>query len=105
MPRSELRLTGPSLMILRTFLESSNDLSGSDIAKGTRLASGTLYPLLARLESAGWAASRWEEVDPREAGRPRRRFYHLTKSGRAHAHEALSALQLIPAAGAMLWNA
>ena len=55
---------------------------------------GTLYPLLARLEAAGWATSQWEDVDPREAGRPRRRLYRLTGVGQRRAREALSGLQL-----------
>ena len=41
------------------------------------MGSGTLYPLLARLEAAGWFTSEWEDVDPSEVGRPRRRLYKL----------------------------
>jgi PadR family transcriptional regulator PadR len=40
------------------------------------LPSGTIYPILARLEQIDWVDSTWE--DPalhEEAGRPRRRFY------------------------------
>jgi DNA-binding PadR family transcriptional regulator len=43
-------------------------------------AHGTLYKALARLEEAGFLASRWE--DPAAAqGRPRRRLYELTGEG------------------------
>jgi hypothetical protein len=31
--------------------------------QATGLASGTLYPLLVRLERAGWVAARWEDID------------------------------------------
>ena len=50
---------------------------------------GTLYKALARLEDAGAVSSRWEDsaIAERE-GRPRRRMYRVTGSGRAalHAH-------------------
>ena len=54
---------------------------------GYRLSPGTLYPILLRLESAGWFVSRWEAIDPVSAGRPRRRLYRLTPSGLARASE------------------
>jgi hypothetical protein len=34
--------------------------------KATKVGSGTLYPMLARLEAAGWLTSEWEVVDPSE---------------------------------------
>jgi len=37
----------------------ADELSGSDVQKRSSLASGTLYPILLRLESAGWFVSRW----------------------------------------------
>ena len=40
------------------------------------LLPGTLYPLLRRLESAGLAASRWQD-----GPRRRRRVYRLTREG------------------------
>ncbi len=44
---------------------------------------GTLYKALARLEAAGMLASRWEDHGlAEEAGRPRRRLYSVTGSGR-----------------------
>jgi DNA-binding PadR family transcriptional regulator len=50
--------------------------------------------MLARLEAAGWLSSEWEAIDPREAGRPRRRFYRLTASGQHNVHAALADLQM-----------
>ena len=71
-----------TLRVLEAFLGNpSDELSGADVQKGSRLASGTLYPILLRLESAGWFVSRWETIDPSSAGRPRRRLYRLTPSG------------------------
>lgn len=56
---------------------------GLEIARGTGLKSGTVYPILARLEAAGVVVSEREEVDPSAAGRPARRYYQLTGHGRA----------------------
>ncbi len=41
---------------------------------------GTLYPLLARLQDAGWVAGEWE---PGRAG-PGRKVFRLTAAGRDH---------------------
>jgi DNA-binding PadR family transcriptional regulator len=76
--------------------------SGADISRVLGIASGTLYPLLARLEVAGWLKSEWERVDPAEAGRPRRRFYKLTGHGQTSASRALAELQTSP--GVLVWN-
>jgi DNA-binding PadR family transcriptional regulator len=48
---------------------------------GGRVNLGGLYKALHRLEQAGLVESAWENVNPREAGRPRRRLYHLTANG------------------------
>jgi PadR family transcriptional regulator, regulatory protein PadR len=63
---------------------------GLEIANTAGLASGSLYPILARLERAGWVTSDWEEVNERQAGRPRRRYYKLTPNGAALAEQVLS---------------
>jgi DNA-binding PadR family transcriptional regulator len=68
--------------------------SGADMSKATGVGSGTLYPLLARLENANWLISRWEEIDPKDASRPRRRYYKLTANGQNAAAKALSTLQM-----------
>jgi DNA-binding PadR family transcriptional regulator len=60
------------------------------LSRAAGLASGTIHPILARLERAGWLESRWEDVDPREQGRPRRRYYQLTPDGVELAGDALS---------------
>lgn len=46
----------------------------------TGIPSGTVYPILARLEAAGWIES-WNE-DARERWLPPRRCYRLTQLGR-----------------------
>jgi PadR family transcriptional regulator, regulatory protein PadR len=76
------RMTTQTIRVLGAFAASRPDeLSGAEIAKRTGLQSGTLYPILARLEHAEWLESRWEVGDPRELGRPRRRLYQLTGFG------------------------
>jgi len=98
-----VRLTQPTLKVLRFLLQTPRDgRSGAAMAKATGVGSGTLYPMLARLEAAGWLTSEWEAIDPREAGRPRRRFYRLTPVGQNHAHAALADLQIVT--GEPAWN-
>jgi PadR family transcriptional regulator, regulatory protein PadR len=77
-----------TLKVLEAFLAAPTDeLSGADVHKRSSIASGTLYPILLRLESAGWLVSRWEAVDPASVGRPRRRLYRLTPTGLTRASE------------------
>jgi DNA-binding PadR family transcriptional regulator len=57
---------------------------GFDIMDVTGLPSGTVYPLLRRLERAGCVAARWEdEAVAHREGRPARREYRITAQGRA----------------------
>jgi DNA-binding PadR family transcriptional regulator len=61
---------------------------GFDIMDDARLPSGTVYPILGRLERDGYVRSRWEaqSIAFREK-RPPRRYYEVTASGeRALAH-------------------
>jgi PadR family transcriptional regulator, regulatory protein PadR len=64
---------------------------GLEIAKKADLASGSIYPILARLETAGWLASGWEDIDEAKEGRRRRRYYQLTAIGKREALRALEA--------------
>jgi DNA-binding PadR family transcriptional regulator len=71
-------MTLPTQLVLRVLLEDpTRELYGLQICEAAGLPSGTIHPILARLENAGWLASRWEEVDPSERGRPRRRYYRI----------------------------
>jgi len=63
---------------------------GFDLLDATGLPSGTVYPILRRLEAAGLVKSRWEPVTiARDEGRPPRRYYQLTGAGAEALHEAL----------------
>ena len=49
-----------------------------------------MHPILARLEGLNWVDESWEQTDPREQGRPRRRYYRLNAHGLSMAREALA---------------
>ena len=99
----QIRLSGPTLKVLKLMLEKPRQgLSGAEFSRTLGIGSGTLYPLLARLESASWVKSEWEDVEPSEAGRPRKRFYRLTGQGQTRARKALAELQTD--AGILVWN-
>lgn len=103
MASNDIRLSQQTLKTLRYLLERPREgRSGAQISKAAKIGSGTLYPILARLESAGWIKGEWEDIDPSEAGRPRRRFYKLTGIGQTKARNALSELQI--ATGEPAWN-
>jgi PadR family transcriptional regulator PadR len=87
------RLTTQTLKVLAALMSRSQDeISGAEIGRSTKLASGTLYPILMRLEEAGWVESRWETEDPHELGRPRRRLYQTTGVGMRAARSAFREL-------------
>ena len=71
---------------------------GLDLMRATGHPSGTLYPILLRLQRAGWVVAQWEDVDPASAGRPARRYYRLTPDGVVAARAAVAELyeQLTP---------
>lgn len=69
-----------SLQILAAIRDGS--AYGLDLVARTGLASGTIYPTLGRLRRSGFVEARWEDqrIAERE-GRPRRRYYALTREG------------------------
>src|SRR5690349_5546921 len=76
------RMTMPTQLVLRALLaDPAVELYGAEIGAAAGLMSGTVHPILARLEGIGWVESRWEDVDPSAAGRPARRYYRLTGAG------------------------
>lgn len=92
---SEPRITIQTLKVLTVLMSrTQDDVSGADIGRSTKLASGTLYPILMRLEDAGWVESRWETENPQDLGRPRRRFYKITGVGMKRSRSALRELAL-----------
>lgn len=64
-------------------------LYGLQITDRTGLLPGTTYPILQRLLDHGWLTDEWEDLDPHQAARPRRRYYRLTGEGASSARKAL----------------
>lgn len=100
----EDNLTYNATLVLRAL--SVGHRYGFDLMRATELPSGTVYPILRRLESGGLVRSRWEnETKAFSEGRPRRRYYEATAQGLAALSEALERLAAqrrlldLPAAG------
>jgi DNA-binding PadR family transcriptional regulator len=67
-------------MVLAVLLDAAGQWShGYDLARRAEVKSGTLYPLLIRLEAQGYLEAEWQQ--PAETGRPPRHAYRLTASG------------------------
>ncbi|ESQ84490.1 hypothetical protein AEAC466_09060 [Asticcacaulis sp. AC466] len=74
--------------MLAALLAAGNDwCHGYELAKQANIKSGTLYPLLIRLESQGYLEAVWQEAA--ETGRPPRHAYRLTATGRQLARDGL----------------
>ena len=73
-------MTGALERVLGAFLaDPAEPRYGYDLMKAARLPSGTLYPLLARLERENLVASAWET--PQQEGQRPRKYYQLTGEG------------------------
>ena len=76
------RFTRQTTSLLDTLLsDPARDWYGFELMERTSLRSGTIYPLLHRLQADGWLTSFREEIDPSAEGRPQRRLYRLTAEG------------------------
>jgi PadR family transcriptional regulator PadR len=85
------RMTIATRLVLDVlFSDLAADWYGSQIGRLAGLPSGTVHPILARLERVGWLESSWEDIDPSREGRPARRYYRLTESGATQARRALA---------------
>lgn len=83
-----MRMTTTVRLVLGALLDGhAEDLWGMRIMELTKLQSGTVYPILVRLEERGWITGRWETGQPE--GRPRRRYWRLTTWGASRARDAL----------------
>jgi DNA-binding PadR family transcriptional regulator len=69
---------------------------GFDIMDATGLPSGTVYPALRRMETAGLIDSAWEKlaIAQREQ-RPPRKYYELTKTGQHALSDAATRYRLV----------
>lgn len=85
----KFRVTDATLDVLEVLLGPDEELYGLKIAKAIERPTGSVFPILARLEQVGWVISEWETSDPTRRG-PRRRFYRLSPEGLAGARAVLS---------------
>lgn len=69
-------------------LAGADWLYGLELAERTGLKSGSLYPILIRLDERGLLESRW--IEPSAPGRPRRHAYRLLPAGRRALADAAS---------------
>lgn len=74
------RVTSATLDVLEVLMGPDEDLYGLKISQAAGRKTGVVYPILSRLEDAGWVESSWERSEPTDRG-PRRRFYRLTAEG------------------------
>jgi DNA-binding PadR family transcriptional regulator len=92
-PAEDLDLTPKMAAVIKIFLEDTRQPRyGLELMRLAGQPSGTLYPILAKFEHADWLTGGKEDIDPRTAGRPARRFYRITGAGALAAHRQLAAL-------------
>jgi DNA-binding MarR family transcriptional regulator len=91
MDESQLRMTQATQLVLRALLvEPGREAYGAEIGRAAGLPSGTITPIVARLENAGILTHRIEDIDPGLIGRPRRKYYSFTSGGAERARYALA---------------
>lgn len=77
-----MKLTYPTTLVLDALAKGVRH--GFEILDATGLPSGTVYPILRRLERDALVSAHWEDAAiAHEEQRPPRRYYELTAAGRA----------------------
>jgi PadR family transcriptional regulator PadR len=85
------RITGSLLNVLGVLLAAAGrELHGYAIVRETGHQAPTVYKMLERLDTAGWLSSRLEPVEEMEPGKPRRRYFVLTKQGVVEAERVIA---------------
>ena len=83
-----LRITYPTAIVLLAIHRGFR--YGFEIMDASGLPSGTVYPILRRLEQAGMLSARWEpEAHAHQEQRPPRRYYQISGAGRRAVRDAL----------------
>jgi PadR family transcriptional regulator PadR len=84
-----MNFTQPTTLVLHAL--ASGLRHGFDVIDATGLASGTVYPILRRLEREHLVSASWEDVAIAQSEqRPPRRYYELTAAGKAVLETALA---------------
>jgi len=82
-----IRISLQTLDLLNALLERPSEWRhGYALSQTNGISSGTLYPILMRLEKLHWLETKWEEP---KGGRPPRHLYRLTSPAHAWAREEL----------------
>ena len=89
-----MNLTYPTALVLQALSRGFHH--GFDIMDATGLPSGTVYPILRRLDREGLLKSAWEKqaIAQREQ-RPPRRYYEITADGHAMLAEAIERYRVL----------
>lgn len=82
-----LRRTPALIDVLTVLRAAPGPVWGLWVVRETGRPTGSVYPILDRLERAGLAESAWDES---QRSGPRRRMFTLTESGRMFAADALA---------------
>ncbi|SCL19053.1 Transcriptional regulator PadR-like family protein [Micromonospora pallida] len=89
------RIGKATVDVLAVLTGSDQPRWGLEIIKLTGRPSGSVYPLLDRLERAGWVTSHWDDDSGRRG--PRRRLYQLTADGVIEARRVCARAAMKPA--------
>jgi PadR family transcriptional regulator PadR len=89
-----LNLTYPTALVLQALARGFHH--GFDIMDATGLPSGTVYPILRRLDREGLLKSAWEkQAEAQREQRPPRRYYDITAAGEAMLADATSRFRVL----------
>jgi PadR family transcriptional regulator, regulatory protein PadR len=82
------RSTKPTRKVLEALLRAKAGIWGLALTKEVNLPTGTVYPILGRLEELGWVDSFWDAASDRSG--PRRKYYVLKDEAIIAAEEIVS---------------
>lgn len=89
-----LNLTYPTALVLQALTRGFH--YGFDIMDATGLPSGTVYPILRRLDREALLESAWEKPSTAQREqRPPRRYYEITAAGEAMLAEAAERFRIL----------
>ncbi len=89
-----MNVTYPTALVLEALLAGHHH--GFDVMDATGLPSGTVYPVLRRLEEEGLVRSRWERHEQaKREKRPPRRYYEIQASGERWLRSARERFRLL----------
>ena len=89
-----VNLTYPTALVLQALARGFHH--GFDIMDATGLPSGTVYPILRRLDREGLLKSAWEKASiAQREQRPPRRYYEITAAGQELLAEAVERYRVL----------